>query len=235
MPVRLGQGVAVAGTACAAEAVGRDDLLEQVRLVASKPGAQGGSEVEAQARVIVDDGGNAVALPEQARRGVGPVALGREPGVPVVVGGRRVLHLDFIEPRVLARRLVKVAVDTDVPHGQETYRFPGPGCRGDLSSHRATNRAALGCRIKLAKQMLFKQDWCISPADCCGHHAITMHAMRRDNMSSRMGQWVLVEAFLAALSLPFAGSSAEAPNPAEDEVRQASDAFYAALNRMFTG
>ena len=54
-------------------------------------------------------------------------------------------------------------------------------------------------------------------------------------MSSSIGQRVLIGAFLAALFLPFASSSAESPTPAEDEVRQASDAFYAALNRMFTG
>jgi ketosteroid isomerase-like protein len=54
-------------------------------------------------------------------------------------------------------------------------------------------------------------------------------------MSGRVYQGVLVGAFLFALSLPFVGSSAEPPDHAADEVRQASDAFYAALNRMFTG
>ncbi|HEV8711480.1 MAG TPA: nuclear transport factor 2 family protein [Candidatus Binatia bacterium] len=54
-------------------------------------------------------------------------------------------------------------------------------------------------------------------------------------MNSRICQWVLRGAFLAALFLPFVGSSAESPTPAEEEVRQAADAFYAALNRMFTG
>ena len=119
------------GMAFATEAIRCNDLLKQVRLMASKPGAQGGSDIEAQARIIIDDGGDTVVVPEQARGGIGPVALRRNPSIPVMIRSRRVLHLDFIEPRVLARRLVKVAVDTDVPHGQERYRFQGCGCRGD--------------------------------------------------------------------------------------------------------
>jgi len=121
----------VAGMALTAQAIGGNNLIEQVGLVASKPGAQGRADIETQPGIIIDDSGDAVAMPEQARRGIRPVTLGRNARVPVMIRSRRVLHLDFIEPGVLARRLVEMTVDTDVPHGKEKYRVQDSSCRGE--------------------------------------------------------------------------------------------------------
>src|SRR5262249_47772091 len=57
----------------------------------------------------------AIGAVHTAGGGVGRVALGAHPRVPIVVGGRRVLDLDRLQPRVLTGRLVEVAVDCDEP------------------------------------------------------------------------------------------------------------------------
>jgi ketosteroid isomerase-like protein len=54
-------------------------------------------------------------------------------------------------------------------------------------------------------------------------------------MNSRLFTGILVGVVLTTLSLSFVGWSADSASPSEAEVRQASEAFYAALNRMFTG
>src|SRR6185436_21188764 len=62
---------------------------------------------------VVDDLDDLVAVIDDARRDVGAIALGGDPLVPVAVRVRARLRLDRLEPRVLARRLVEVAVDAD--------------------------------------------------------------------------------------------------------------------------
>src|SRR5262245_33149813 len=117
--------------AFATDVIGGNDLLKQVGLMAGKPGAQGGTKIKTQARIIVDDGGDSIAMPEQPRRGIGPVALGCNASVPIVIRNRRVLHLEHLEPGVFTRRLVEMTMDTDIPHGKKRYRFQSPGCRGE--------------------------------------------------------------------------------------------------------
>jgi hypothetical protein len=51
---------------------------------------------------------------EEARPAVGRIALARDPLVPIVIRSRRVLNFDSLEPGILTRRLIEVAVDTDV-------------------------------------------------------------------------------------------------------------------------
>jgi len=67
--------------AFAAEAISSNDLLKQVWLMAGKPGAQGRADIEAQASIIIDNGRDTVAVPEQARRRIGPClpAAARDP------------------------------------------------------------------------------------------------------------------------------------------------------------
>ena len=82
-----------------------------------EPAEQRGAEVEAHARVVVHDADDLVLLVGDARGAVGGVALGGDALVPVVIGRGGVLDLDGLEPGVLARRLVEVAVDADVARG----------------------------------------------------------------------------------------------------------------------
>src|SRR5690606_28952297 len=70
-------------------------------------------EVEADVRVVVDDPNDAIARIEDARIGVGRVALRRDPLVPVVIRRRGILVLDGLEPAILPRRLVEMSVDAD--------------------------------------------------------------------------------------------------------------------------
>ncbi|MFO0635691.1 MAG: hypothetical protein U0168_22860 [Nannocystaceae bacterium] len=112
--VGLRHGRAVAAEALAAQVVGRNDRAVDVATVALEPRQQRGPEVEAHARVVADDARDVALLVEDARRGVGAVALRGDALVPVVERIRRLLHLDGLEPRVLAWRLIEVTVDADV-------------------------------------------------------------------------------------------------------------------------
>ena len=111
--VDLGEGGAVAAVALRAGLVGVEDHLVGAGSLVGEPAEQGGAEVEAHARIVVDDAHDLVLAVGDARGAVGGVALGGDAVVPVVVGRGGVLHLDGLEPGVLARRLVEVAVDAD--------------------------------------------------------------------------------------------------------------------------
>src|SRR5256886_3028533 len=113
--------VAVAAASRHARAVRRDDFRVDVGPVTVEPGQERGARVERDLLKVVDDVEHAVPLAHPPRRGVGRVTLGGHPLVPVVVRRRRVLHLDGIEPGVLAGRLVEVAVD-DERGGQNSSR-----------------------------------------------------------------------------------------------------------------
>ena len=96
-----------------ARAVGLDDLRVHVRPVALEPGEERRPDVERDLLEVVDDVEHAVLLVDAAGRRVRRVALRGHPLVPVVLRRRRVLDLDRLEPGILPRRLVEVAVDDD--------------------------------------------------------------------------------------------------------------------------
>src|SRR5256712_5346766 len=81
--------------------------------MALEPRQQRRTRVERDLLEVVDDVQDAVLLVHAPRRGVRRVALGGHPLVPVVERRRPILHLDGLEPGVLAGRLVEVAVDDD--------------------------------------------------------------------------------------------------------------------------
>ena len=112
--VRLGDRRAVAGVARPALAVGRQNGLVGFGLLCLQPRQQGRAKVKADLAVVVDDRDDPALAVQDAGCGVGRIALGGDPRVPVVVWVGRVLQLDRLEPRVFARRLVKMAVDADV-------------------------------------------------------------------------------------------------------------------------
>lgn len=65
--------------------------------------------------MVADDAGYAAFIIKQPGRAVRRVALAGYPFVPVVEGMGGVLFFDFFEPGMLTERLIKVAVDADVP------------------------------------------------------------------------------------------------------------------------
>jgi len=111
---RLGERVA-ASEAALAVAVGVEESAVDGRPRAFHPGEQRRAEVEADVRVVVAQRRDPPVGVEQPGRGVGPVALCGDALIPVVVWSGRVLHLDRVEPGVLARRLVEVPVHAYVP------------------------------------------------------------------------------------------------------------------------
>ncbi len=115
--VDLGDGRSMAAVTMGAGQVGVEDHAIGAGRIVVQPAQQGWAEVEADAGVVVDDADDLILLVDDARGSVGGVALGGDAVVPVVVGSGGVLHLDGLEPGVLAGRLVEVAVDAD-----ETFR-----------------------------------------------------------------------------------------------------------------
>ena len=116
--VRLRQRVAVTAQDDAAR-VGIEDLPVHLGRMPLQPGEQRGAEVEGEMDVVVDDVDDAPLGVLQPRGAVGAVALGGDALVPVVERRRGVLHLDFLDPGILARRLVEVSVQA---HGALRHR-----------------------------------------------------------------------------------------------------------------
>jgi len=90
--------------------VGGAQALVRLGVVPFDPARQGRAEVERQARIVVDDGLDAPLGVVDSRERVGAVALGVDARVPVVQRRRRRLALDRVGARVLARRLLEMAV-----------------------------------------------------------------------------------------------------------------------------
>ena len=116
--VDLRDGRAVAAVALRAGAVGVQDGAVGARGLLRHPLQQGGAEVVAHALVVVDDAHDLALAVGDARGAVGRVALRADALVPIVVGRGRLLHLDRLQPGVLARRLVEVAMHADVALGR---------------------------------------------------------------------------------------------------------------------
>ena len=124
--VDLRDGGAMAAIAFGAGAIGVLDHAIGAGREVRQPTQQRRPEVEADARVVVEDADDFVRLVGDAGGAVGGVALGGNALVPVVVGRGGVLHFDGFEPRVFARRLIKMAVDADVMLRLDV----GVGCAG---------------------------------------------------------------------------------------------------------
>jgi hypothetical protein len=104
------------------------------RRVLFEPTEQRGAEIEAHARVVVDDARDLIFTVDDARRAVGSVTLGVDALVPIMVGSRGVLNLHRLQPGVFAWRLVKVTVNANVTlarrHGSSVRL--APVCRRSL-------------------------------------------------------------------------------------------------------
>ncbi len=94
--------------------IGGEDGLVDFRGLFLEPDEQGRAEIEADFGVVVDDLLDVPFAVENARGGIGGVALGGDALVPVVVRVGGILEFDGFEPGIFPRRLVEVAVDADV-------------------------------------------------------------------------------------------------------------------------
>src|SRR5262249_25575793 len=112
---------AVPAESLAARLVGRDQRGVNVRRLVLEPRHQRRSDVEAHALVVVDDADDLTLPVDHAPGYVRPIALRRDPIVPIAIRKRARLRLDRLEPRVFARRLIEVAVDA---HPAVTHPAP---------------------------------------------------------------------------------------------------------------
>ena len=112
--VGLGDSRTMAGEAGLALGIGVEDGLIDGGRIVLKPGEEGRAEVKADACIVVDDLGDAIVAVEHAGKGVGRVAFGGDPFVPIMIRIGGVLKFDCLEPGILSRWLVKMTVDTDV-------------------------------------------------------------------------------------------------------------------------
>ena len=126
--VDLGEGGAVVGVEAGAGLVGVLDHAIGAGSEVFEPAEQGGAEVEAHARVVVEDADDLAVAVDDAGGAVGGVALGGDALVPVVVGGGGFLELDGLQPGILARRLVEVAVDAEVALRRSGRGTGAAGC-----------------------------------------------------------------------------------------------------------
>jgi hypothetical protein len=111
--VTLSDSVAVALMIANALSVGRKDTGIGIGVGAFEPIEQGWAEIETDARVIVDDPLNASPIVGYAGERIGPVTLSVYSLVPVMKGARAPFAVEGAGPRILARRLIEVAVDDD--------------------------------------------------------------------------------------------------------------------------
>jgi hypothetical protein len=75
---------------------------------------QGRTEIEAERPVIVHQVENSVLVVHEARRRVGPITFEVDAFVPVMIRGRRILALYFLDPGVFAGGLVEMRVNANV-------------------------------------------------------------------------------------------------------------------------
>ena len=112
--VDLSDGGTVSGETLLAGNVGIEDGLVGFGGKVGHPREQGGAHVEANARVVVHDPSDAVVSGQNARRGVRRVTLRINALVPIVIGVRGILLFNDFKPGILARRLIKMTVNTKI-------------------------------------------------------------------------------------------------------------------------
>jgi hypothetical protein len=115
----------MAGEAAQALLVGLKDAVVHVRSVPLEPEEQGRTDVKTDVCEVVDDVDDSLVRPEDTRRGVTPVTLGRDLLIPVMVGKGVVFQLHFLKPGILSWRLVKMPMNAQVSvHEELLSRFP---------------------------------------------------------------------------------------------------------------
>src|SRR6185312_12622229 len=135
MVVSLRDRRSMAGESFLTQSVGFQNCAIDLRLLHFHPRQQGWAKVEADFGVVVGDFRDLSFTVENARGGIRRVALGSDALVPIVEGISRVLQFDGFKPRILSRRLIKVAMNADISFhagsGRETS--PWVRCRNSCS------------------------------------------------------------------------------------------------------
>ena len=116
--VGLGHRRTMAGEKPLAFAVGRQNRFIHRRTLLLHPRKQGGTKVEADLGIVVDDLQNAAIAIQNPRGAVGRITFRRDPLVPVVIRISRILVFHRFQPGIFPRRLVKVGMNADVPFHQ---------------------------------------------------------------------------------------------------------------------
>src|SRR5262249_54056683 len=139
MVVCLSQRRAVSREDLLALAVSRENGLIGLRYGVFKPGEQRRANVEADPGIVVDDLDDAALAVQDPGGGVGRVAFGGDPLVPVVIRIGRILQLDRLQPGILPRGLVEVAMNAYVTFHRrvlgsgEEGKGPGRSTKRDLA------------------------------------------------------------------------------------------------------
>jgi hypothetical protein len=76
-----------------------------------QPGKEGRTEIETQGDIIVVEVEDLSLIIDGPGVSIWPVTFECDPFIPVMEGVRAFLHLDGLNPRVLTRRLVEMAVN----------------------------------------------------------------------------------------------------------------------------
>jgi len=114
MIVNLGESIAMAVAALAAETVSFDNAAQYLGRSFFHPRQKGRPEVETHPRVIVQQIDDLALAVHEAGTAVWSVTLSADALSPVVEWSCRVLNFDRLQPRIFARRLVKVSVDAQI-------------------------------------------------------------------------------------------------------------------------
>src|SRR5437588_4968347 len=113
----------MAGEPLLAFFVGFEDGFIGFRLLIRQPCQQRWAEVEADMAIIVRDFLDVLKTIQNSRHAVGGVTFCGDAFVPVMEWVCGVLQFDKFQPRVLARRLVEVSVNTNISVHQSWNSF----------------------------------------------------------------------------------------------------------------
>ena len=114
MVIDLRYGVAMPPASAQAFAVGVQNSLVNPGVVAFKPVHQGGTEIEAEITIIVQQIDKSILVIDKPGRRVCPVAFEIDSFVPVMIRACGILTLNFLYPGVFAWRLVEVPVNANI-------------------------------------------------------------------------------------------------------------------------
>jgi hypothetical protein len=89
------------------------DLLIDGRKILLQPGKEGGTKIETDGGVIIDDIQNLPSCIDNPSVSIGPVALKSDPFIPVMKGMGAFFGLNDFEPGVLPGRLIEMTMNGD--------------------------------------------------------------------------------------------------------------------------
>src|SRR5579871_2022590 len=104
------------GKTLEAGAIRRENVSIRFRSFFREPGKQGGPKIKIDGRVVVYDLDDSIAIVQDSRRAIRRITFRGDPLVPIVIRIGRILLLYCLQPSILARGLVEMAVDAQIPH-----------------------------------------------------------------------------------------------------------------------